>query len=165
MELIKQVIEELEKAIIEELDSYDDKDISFAKTEIKILGQFALLLDEEASKNLPLVATMDVDALLKGEWFVQKTLRDSLKAKGLEYDELSGEIWIPKGEEFITYYDSEYLKLSYLDPISTLTSKAIKAKEKNRPLLKEALAYYGDKLSNRIKNHGGDLEYFTSENE
>ena len=116
MKLIQKLAEELEKAIEDELKSYGNDEVSFTKTEIKILGQFALLLDEEASKNLSLVATMDLDALLDGEWFVQKKLRDSLKSKGLEYDELSGEIWIPEEAKYITFHDSKYLRLVYPRP-------------------------------------------------
>jgi hypothetical protein len=87
-------------------------------------------------------------------------LRSILKSKGLVYDELSKEIWLPDNAIFIPYYSSENLTVSYLDPISALTSKAIKAREKNRFLIRRALEVFGKALTQEITRYGGDLNYF-----
>jgi len=79
------------------------------------------------------------------------------------YDELSAEVWIPDEAEFITYYDSDDLSVCYLDPLSALTSKAVKAKEKNRPLIVKALKYYGKRLADKIREYG-DLDFFVDKN-
>ena len=78
----------------------------------------------------------------------------------LAYDELSKEIWLPERSTFLPYYRTESLLVSYLDPISALTSKAIKAKEKNRFLVREALRVFGGPLAQEIIRYGGDINYF-----
>lgn len=131
------------------------------KMEIQIIGQMSLLMNEEVASRIHLVRTNDVDALLKGKWGETKVFRDVLKSKGLEFDELSREVWFPEDAQFIEYYDSPYVKVSYLDPISALTSKAIKAKEKNKGLITDALKIYGDRLAARITSYGGDISFFS----
>lgn len=59
--------------------------------------------------------------------------------------------------------DTPELTIEILSPIAALTSKAIKAPEKNRILLTEALAAYGDELANKILRHGDDLTKFITE--
>lgn len=80
----------------------------------------------------------------------------------MELDDLSTEIWIPPDATFNNYYQSAVLIVSYLDSVSALTSKAVKAKEKNLILIREALDAYGEKLSSNISKYGGDIEFFRS---
>lgn len=47
-----------------------------------------------------------------------------------------------------------------IDPLFALCSKAIKAREKNRILIAQALKVYGKSLVRLIEKYGGDLEYF-----
>jgi predicted nucleic acid-binding protein len=163
MKIIDQIIEELESL----LDSANKQRENmgtppFKKAEITILGQFSLLMDKSASTLLPLAATADLDALVTGDSIARTLLQSIIKTKALVLDDLSGEIWIPKEAKFIEYYESPLLKVKYLDPISALVSKAIKAKEKNRILVAEALKHYGDSLKDKIIANGGNIEYFTS---
>ena len=118
---------------------------------------------EEVSSKLMLPRTNDLDALLTSKWGEENLFRDILKTKGLVFDELSNEIWLPQDATFIEYYESPFVKVSYLDPISALTSKAIKAKEKNKTLITNALKIYGDKLASNIKLYGGDLAFFSED--
>lgn len=138
------------------------EDLPSLKTvEIKILGQMSLLMDPSA-KNINPTATRDLDALIIGDFVAANALRSILKSKGLVYDELSKEIWLPDNAQFIPYYNSDNLIVSYLDPISALTSKAIKAKEKNRFLIRRALGIFGEALALEICKYGGDINYFQS---
>lgn len=162
MKIIDHIVHELElrlKAINQEREAVGVPPCK--KAEIAVLGQMSLLMDKSASKALPLAATMDIDALIKGDETARQELLIIIKTKGLVLDDLSSEIWLPKDAAFIEYYDSHLLRVTYLDPISALTSKAVKAREKNRVLIKTALAHYGAELQNKIESNGGDVAYFT----
>lgn len=130
---------------------------------IKILGQMSLLMDPDASKLLPLAMTVDLDALLTGsrqESYLRTILKEILNKRGLDYDDLSSEIWLPSDAIFIKYFENHLLIVERLDPISALTSKAIKAPEKNKELLRHALGVYGEPLKQKILQHGGSLDLF-----
>lgn len=116
------------------------------KIEIHILGQFSLLADPEASAKLPLVATRDFDALVEGDWSARTLLKIALAEFNLEYDDLSKEIWLPDNPQFIELYNSNTLQISYLSALDTLTSKGVKAPEKNKNLIAKSLKIYPDLL-------------------
>jgi hypothetical protein len=132
--------------------------------EIILLGQLSLLANQSIKKDLlselKLFATTDIDVLVKGEWVIQKALRKISKQFNLEFDELSSEIWIPADAQFIAIYEGEIITVKAIDPESAILTKAIKAKEKNRILVRDALRIYGSQLANRITENGGDLSYF-----
>lgn len=52
------------------------------------------------------------------------------------------------------------LLVEVAEPIYVLTSKAVKAPEKNSILLKRALPIFGDKLEKLIVKYGGNPEVF-----
>ena len=163
MKILDDIIAALEVEILGYRNSFGAEPKVFQPAVINIVGQFALLIDPEASRALPLVATMDVDAFLEGDWPIKKAFRRILTAMGLEYDELSEEVWLPPGSVFLEYYRSPFLTVNYLDPLSTLTSKAVKAREKNRPLIRNALAHYGPELVTRIAQFNVDINFFSDE--
>ncbi len=166
MKLIDEILKELEAAIKNHNTERESEGLpSLPRLEIKLLGQFSLMVDPKASRNLTLASTMDVDALIHGEYVLKQDLKYILKRKGLKLDELSGEIWIPPESKFIPLYRSKYISCSYLDPISSLVSKAIKAKEKNRLLIRDAIASFGKPLVKLIEKHGGDASYFQENHE
>lgn len=80
------------------------------KFRIKILGQMSLLMDRESSSALPLAMTADFDALISGPSQIRTILKDVLQKHGLEYDDLSSEIWLPSDATFISYFEN-YLPL------------------------------------------------------
>lgn len=162
MGLIDDVIQELEKRIAD--DNAERIRLGGAprrKASIKILGQMSLQMNQELTDKLLLARTADVDALLTGDPTVRTDLKEILNKKSMTYDDLSGEVWLPDDSVFHSYYDSPQLNVSYLDAVSALTSKAVKAKEKNRFLVRDALKIYGDRLAEQIRKYGGDVEYFT----
>lgn len=160
MKLIDDVIKELEERMEAQRQEFDDDNLLSEKVKIQILGQMSLLMNPEVNSRIQLMGTRDVDALLKGRWGQTKIFREVLNEKGLTFDELSGEIWLPKDAKFIEYYDSHYVNVSYVDPISALTSKAVKAAEKNKVLITDALKVYGDQLAAKITSNGGDVSFF-----
>ena len=161
MKLMDEVIDELEKSIRDEdMERASLGAPRVVNFELKVLGQVSLIMDEAASKLLPLARTMDLDATVQGDTFSQIRLTQILKEKGMQLDHLSSEIWIPPTAFFKPYYTSERLHVTYIDPISALVTKAVKAKEKNKLLVREALKIYGEELSTPIQKYGGDLEFF-----
>ncbi|MCB9026436.1 MAG: hypothetical protein H6625_08985 [Bdellovibrionaceae bacterium] len=56
------------------------------------------------------------------------------------------------------------MKIKLLDPESALVSKAVKAKDKNKVLILDAIASECfPNLARRIQDNGGDLKYFIGE--
>lgn len=129
--------------------------------QINIMGQYCLLLNAKIQADLDLVLTNDVDAILEADYFVKKRFAEILKENGLELDPDSSFVWIPPKAKFEDIYQGENLTVSILDAESALLSKAIKAPEKNRFLIIEALLSKKFKnLSDKIKKEGGDINYF-----
>jgi hypothetical protein len=141
--ILSKIISSLEE-LIETTNSERFKDDlpCLEKIEIKVLGQFSLMADPVASRKLPLVATRDFDALIKGDWSARTLLRIALAEFNLEYDDLSKEIWLPDDAKFIEMHDSNTLKVSYLSALDALTSKAVKAPDKNKNLISKSLEIY-----------------------
>ena len=92
---------------------------------------------------------------------MRSILIEALKKHGLDYDDLSTEIWLPEDAKFHPYYNSANVAVERLDVIAALTSKAIKAPEKNHTLIAIALVVYGDKLKDSILRNNGSLDLFT----
>lgn len=129
--------------------------------EITLLGQFSLLASDD--KNLSKVnirRTDDLDALLSGDQGTAWLFRKSVKECGLEFDDLSGEIWIPDNSTFIKIRENVTYRLLALDPLSALVSKAVKAPEKNKILIREALQAFGLVLEDRLREYNVDLNFF-----
>ncbi len=159
MDLMDRIIALLDLELLRITDERRSQDLPGLHTlEIKVLGQLSLFMDPTA-KTLDPMATRDLDALIVGDSIALTALRSILKLNNMIYDQFSKEIWLPENSKFIPYYHTENLLVSYLDPISTLTSKAIKAKEKNRFLIRKALSVFGTRLAQEIVRYGGDLDY------
>ena len=159
MKLIDKIINDLEEELSLRREDLGDNFVT-DKIEIQMLGQMSLLMNKDIATKMTLAHTNDLDALLKGRSGESQLFRKVVKSNGLAFDELSEEAWIPKDAKFLEYYDSPYVKVTYLDPISAFTSKAVRAKEKNRILVHDALKIFGDSLATNITSNGGDAEYF-----
>lgn len=136
--------------------------------EVQILGQFTLLANDMVARILTLQRTNDLDAVIKeNNWNVRKILdKEILRKHGLELDPQSDDIWIPPGAKFELLKDFKNVRVKLLDPESALVSKAVKAKEKNKVLIIDAIAC-GEfpNLAERIEKNGGDLEYFVGDDD
>ena len=149
---------------IESENSQRRQDGGFAlpKCEVKLLGQMSLLANTKVVATLSLVGTVDMDAKLeKMDHAIKRKMIELLKANNLVYDEDSEKIWLPTGSRFETLFKLKTLKVSIVDPESALVSKAVKAKEKNKLLIQEAIASDSfPNLVDRIQANGGDLNFF-----
>ncbi len=128
---------------------------------IRLLGQISLLVHDEVSAFLALAQTGDLDAFLDMSYVVKVELKKSLLKQGLIYDEDSPMIWIPSGAKYEKIFSFESVVVEAIDPESALVSKAVKAPEKNRQLIRQAIASgkFGT-LVDRILKNGGKLEDF-----
>lgn len=148
-------------AIDEENQSLREEGLTTLQaTEIRVMGQMSLLSNPQVIAQIRLFGTMDVDATVTGEYWIQKKFEELLLAEGLELDPVASEIWLPVEATFTTVFSGTILTCLRLDPLGALVSKAIKAKEKNRILIRQALPLWGAPLEELIEKYGGDLTYF-----
>lgn len=160
---LHKIGEELERRIKQADDeSYADKGIGLVPKdiELKIMGQLALLADEDISSRIELNATFDVDAHVKASVDVSRILDQLLKENGFALDKLSDEIWMPSDTVWENFYEGDYVKILKARPIDVLVSKAVKAPIKNKRLIIDAIAIYGEELVGRIDKLGGDSSFF-----
>lgn len=166
MEAVRTQLETIFKELDSRIEAINkqriaEDELRVPRAEIELLGQMSLLANEKASMILSLVQTGDMDALLRMEHVVKNELKQILKKHSLIYDEDSPLIWIPEGAAFERLFDFENVIVKSIDPESALVSKAIKASEKNKQLIREAIAS-GEfsSLVDRILENGGSLESF-----
>ena len=128
------------------------------------MGQMSLLANKKVSLLLSLAQTADMDALLTMDHVLKEELKTCLRKHGLVYDEDSHLIWIPKGATFDDLFDLKNVIVKAIDPMSALVSKAVKAPQKNKQLIREAIAsgkFPG--LADRIETDGGNLDFFAKD--
>jgi hypothetical protein len=161
------IFKELDERIeVENTDRDAIGGLKIRLVEVRILGQITLLANDMAAKILTLQRTNDLDAVIKNtHGFVMAILnKEILPNYGLHLDPDSEYIWIPPGSKFELFHDSKNVRVMLLDPESALVSKAVKAKEKNKFLIIDAIGS-GEfpNLVQRIQENGGDLEYFVGD--
>jgi hypothetical protein len=161
VKLFERIIEKLEVQIGElNRVRIENGDFRLPKAKIVLLGQFSLLANPRISAQLHIPATMDVDARIEANHQIKEAFLKILDSEGLHYDEDSGLVWIPPKSTFETIYESTTVEVTAISPIYGILSKAIKAKEKNRLLVQEAIGIFGESLVKLIVKYGGDPEYF-----
>ena len=132
-----------------------------AKSKIHVLGQTSLLVQPEFTFELSLAQTGDLDALIEAENFVKETLKTILAENGFVYDEDSPYIFIPTKTKYSNFLTLTYLEVVVIDAESALVSKAVKAPEKNKFLIRQAIASEKyPNLAERIIENGGKLTDF-----
>ncbi len=161
-EVLKKVFKELDERITaENFERQETGALKIAKAEIIILGQISLLAQPELTMQLDLAATGDLDAKMECDYFVKAELEKILPKYKLTYDHDSGLIFIPKSSQFHQLGEYVNLSVKVIDPESALVSKAVKAPEKNKYLIRSALASKNFScLADRILEEGGKLEDF-----
>ena len=115
---------------------------------------------------LTLQRTNDIDAILReNDWNIKRILnREILPKHGLHLDSQSEDIWIPPGAKFEMFHDFRFVRVKLLDAESALVSKEVKAKEKNKVLIIDAIASAEfPTLVERFETNGGDLKYFAGD--
>ncbi len=160
--LLKTIFIQLNKLILKEnKNRMDDGTLLVPKSQIIILGQSSLLSQPALTAFLSLAQTGDLDALLRADSFVKKQLELLLSKHGLIYDEDSPLIFVPKNSRFTLFLDLPLLEVKIIDPESALVSKAVKAPEKNKQLIRQAIASEEySALVDRIIENGGKLKNF-----
>jgi len=161
MNTLQKLIEDLETEIRAknlERESLGSPPMPFG--EIKLIGQFGLLSHPESKESYTLAATKDIDAILERSSFLAMAFVKIVTRLGLEFDELSDEAWIPPEATYDKLHAGQYFEILVLKPEFILLSKAVKAPEKNGPLIVEALEKLGSEFESSLIKHGADLDYF-----
>ena len=131
------------------------------RAQVQLLGQISLFCRESVSAILTLAQTGDLDAHLVMENVVKEMLKRELATIGMIYDEDSSLIWIAPGSQFDVLFEFKNVVVQAIDAESALVSKAVKAPEKNRILIREAIACGRFiNLAERIVENGGRMENF-----
>jgi hypothetical protein len=130
------------------------------KLKVTVLGQQGLLIRKDKMKNLHLVMTTDFDGNLRGEPPLGDIFKKKLKEFGLTYDEKSQYIWLPDETEYEGIYESDVIFLDSPLPIYLITSKALKAPEKNKQLVISAIEEYGEDLLKLFDKYKVDMTKF-----
>lgn len=125
----------------------------------RVFGQSALFLNKAARENLLPVMTQDLDVQFEGG-VEREILKSDLQRAGLDVDSESDFIWVVPEAEFDTIFETEFVKIEAVQPLYNLASKAVKAPEKNKILIRRGLLQFGNELYNLILKYGGDLEQF-----
>ena len=149
------IFQQLDDRLVEiSEESYREGSLTLEKSCIKILGQVSLLVQPDVADKLIPFATNDFDALIESKNSICRTqLIEVLGERGLAYDDLSRDIWLPRSTTYTNIFDGQKLSVDVLDPISALVSKAVKAPDKNRLLIGRGIEVFGEPL---IK----ELEFF-----
>jgi hypothetical protein len=164
--LMKKIFTDLNQAVeIENLQRLKEGTLTIPKSEVLLFGQMSLMLNELVVKILNLIQTGDMDAKLRMDYFTKNKLLDLLKENGLVYDEDSHLIWVPKNAKVIELFKFKNIEVKLIDAESTLVSKAIHAPQKNKQLIRQAIASgkFPD-LVDRIIENNGKLEFILEDN-
>jgi hypothetical protein len=160
--LMKKIFTDLNQAVeFENLQRLKEGTLTIPKSEVLLLGQMSLMLNESVVKILNLIQTGDMDAKLRMDYFTKNKLLELLEANGLVYDEDSHLIWIPENAKVIELFNFNNIEVKLIDAESTLVSKAIHAPQKNKQLVRQAIASGKfSELVDRIIENNGKLDFF-----
>jgi len=163
---MKKIFTDLNQTVeLENLQRLKDGTLTIPKSEVLVYGQMSLMLNEPVATFLNLIQTADMDARLRMDYFTKNKLLDLLKANGLVYDEDSHLVWIPDDAEVIDLFKFQYIEVKLLDAESTLVSKAIHAPQKNKQLIRQAIASGKfPALIDRIIEYNGEIDFFLEDN-
>jgi len=164
--LMRKIFTDLNQAVeLENRQRLKDGTLIIPKSEIIIYGQMSLMLNESVATFLNLIQTADMDAQLRMDYFTKNKLLELLKAKGLVYDEDSHLIWIPEDAKIIELFKFRNVEVKLIDAESTLISKAVHAPQKNKQLIRQAIASgkFPD-LVDRIIQNNGKIDFFLEDN-
>ena len=164
--LMNKIFKELNQAVeIENRQRIKDGTLAIPKSEVILFGQMSLMLNESVATILNLIQTGDMDAELQMDYFTKNKLMELLEANGLVYDEESHLIWIPENAKAIDLFKFKNIEVKLIDAESILVSKAVRAPQKNRQLIRQAIASgkFPD-LVDRIIENKGNLDFFLEDN-
>ena len=164
--LIKKIFTDLNQFIeLENLQRLKEGTLTIPKSEVIIFGQMSLMLNESVATILNLIQTGDMDAKLRMDYFTKNKLLELLKSNGLVYDEDSHLVWIPEDAKVIELFNFNNIEVKMIDAESTLVSKAIHAPQKNKQLIRQAIASGKfPALVDRIIENNGKLDFFLETN-
>jgi hypothetical protein len=136
--LLKPIFRKLDEWVIEQNREAQIESFRPIKAcTFRVVGQTALL---EASIDLEIAATADVDAFNDAEFSVVAKLNELLLSEGLQYDQLSNEIWMPAETLYTDIFRGTWVTALLAQVEFVMLSKAKMAPTKNRILLRNYVA-------------------------
>jgi hypothetical protein len=159
--VIKKIFTDLDQAVeLENLNRLKEGILTIPESEVLLFGQMSLMLNDSVAQTLNLIQTADMDAKLRMDYFTKNKLQDLLEENGLVYDEDSHLIWIPENAKKIELFKFKNIEVKLIDAESTLVSKAIHAPQKNKQLIRQAIASGNfPNLVDRIVENNGRLDF------
>ncbi len=163
---MKKIFTELNQAVeFENRRRLRDGKLKIPKSEVILFGQMSLMLNESVATILTLIQTADMDAKLRMDYFTKNKLMELLEANGLVFDEDSHLIWIPEDAREINLFKFKNIEVKLIDAESTLVSKDIHAPQKNKQLIRQAMASgQFPNLVDRIFENNGRIDLFIEDN-
>ena len=160
--LMRKIFTDLNQAVeLENRKRLKEGTLTIPKSEVILYGQMSLMLNDSVATFLNLIQTADMDAQLRMDYFTKNKLFYLLKSNGLVYDEDSHLIWIPDDAKAIELFRFKNIEVKFIDAESTLVSKAIHAPQKNKQLIRQAIASGKfPALIDRIIENNGKLDFF-----
>jgi len=161
-----KIFSDLNQAVeLENLRHLKEGTLAIPKSEVLLFGQMSLMLNETAATILNLIQTGDMDAKLQMDYFTKKKLLGLLKSNGLVYDEDSHLVRLPDNAQVLELFKFKNIEVKLIDAESTLVSKAVHAPQKNKQLIRQALASGKfPALADRIVENNGRLDLFLEDN-
>lgn len=154
-QLLIEVLSELNVLLESENQSRQESGaLKLLRVQIRILGQMSLLLNEKVTAALHPVSTMDVDAFWEGDRTALELFRKCLKKHSLEYDNDSHLVWIPPESRYDPLFDAPLVQCEVIQPLYAIVSKAVKAPEKNRIIVRNAIGFFGEELIQLLLKYG-----------
>lgn len=136
--MLKSIFEKLDKWIEQQnLEAQKEGFRPIKACSFRVVGQTALL---EARLDIEISATADVDAFTDAESSVVAKLSELLLREGLEYDQLSNEIWMPAETTYLDFYKGQWVTSLIAKSEFIMLSKAKMAFSKNKILLRDYVA-------------------------
>ena len=126
----------------------------------KLLGQSALI---EARLGFELARTADVDAYYDAPYKALQQLDVLLAKHGMHLDPLGQEVWMPAETKYDSLFSGQYLELQLAQAVYVLTSKSLKAPEKNKEIISQYLASEPEEEFFALcERYNVELEFFVS---
>lgn len=157
--MFRSVCERLDAWIAEENHRrFEEGGARLGPCAIKLFGQ-AALLERSDEFSFPIAATKDVDVFANFDHAVEKKFAELVKRSGWVLDPLGHEAWMPRETKWEETYKGSLVRGFIAEADFVLLAKALKAPEKNRPLLTEFIAEGAtERFLQLAKKYDVDLE-------
>ena len=138
--ILANIFNELSESLVRETGRRSEQGgLALAPADIRIVGQCALLL---ADLPFPVAGSVDLDALIRGDFWVRSTLEKLLLPEGLTLDSDAHLIWMPDDTRYTPFFASPVLTVTLAEPDAVIASKCKFRRPKDRDLIRTYLQHF-----------------------